>query len=243
MDNEKNQGTTKPVERREENDGTNRARNRTVMLTPEVTGQVRALLNQDRPSDSPPARDSQQGDGFAPVSGSGSLNPMTGLITRDGPREQSKPTSGGFTLQTETKQSVPTGAPIDHGVVQSARQQSVGLATDKLTRIVGFLVSYDKNPTGEVLDLRFGRWIVSSDKTSDGNFLIIKDESVSPLHAIVKITEEGEIQVLDQLSEHGTSIRHKDGDEEKLSGSMGTIDHGDKVTFGSREFHVCLIPQ
>ncbi len=70
----------------------------------------------------------------------------------------------------------------------------------------------------------------------------MKDATVSPLHAIVKISENGEIQVLDQLSEHGTTIRRIDGTEEKLSGSMGAVGHGDLVSFGNRSFHVCLIP-
>ena len=82
---------------------------------------------------------------------------------------------------------------------------------------------------------------MSSERTSEGNFLIVKDSSVSPLHAILKISEEGEIQVLDQLSEHGTVITKAEGEEEKLSGSMGSIGHGDLITFGERKFNVCLV--
>lgn len=236
MDNEKNQGGVKSSERREDGgDGANRARNRTVMLTPEVTGQVRALLNQDRPSDSSMRDSTAASDGFAPV---GSFNPMTGLIGR----EPQRSASGSFGNIPEPRPATPTGAPLEPSVIQSARQQSVGVVSDKLTKLIGFLVSYDNNSTGEVLDLRHGRWIVSSERTSDGNFLIVKDETISPLHAIVKISEAGEIQVLDQLSEHGTTIRKSDGTEEKLSGSMGAVCHGDTVSFGGRNFHVCLIP-
>ncbi len=245
MDNEKNIEKTLGKERKDEttSDAANRARNRTVMLTPEVTGQVRALLNQDRQSDIFGKESQKGGDSFSPVNNISSA--MTGLITRDGSKEP-QPSRGGSSgtgnpSPVEARSAAATGSPINQSVVQAARNNTVGVVTEKLTPIVGFLVSYDSNPAGEVLELRSGRWIVSSERTSDGNFLIVKDASVSPLHAILKISEVGAIQVLDQLSENGTSICHIEGEEEKLSGSMGSIENGDKITFGKRCFHVCLV--
>jgi len=62
------------------------------------------------------------------------------------------------------------------------------------------------------------------------------------MHAIVRICEGGEIQVLDQLSEYGTKIMKADsGEEEELSGDKGSIGHGDMILFGKRKFHVCLV--
>ncbi len=236
MDNEKLFGTSKAgTERREDtqSDAANRARNRTVMLTPEVTGQVRALLNQGQQISEPTAREL---DGFAPVSGG--LNSMSGLISRE---SVSTPSGNWKSVENKPSPSATTGAPLDVGIVNAVRGNSVGVVSEKLTPIVGFLVSYDSNPTGEVLELRSGRWIVSSERTTDGNFLIVKDPTVSPLHAILKISDQGEIQVLDQLSEHGTIIKHPDGEDEQLAGSMGRIDHGDTIAFGKKCFHVCIV--
>jgi hypothetical protein len=58
----------------------------------------------------------------------------------------------------------------------------------------------------------------------------------------MRISENGEIQVLDQLSEFGTRIRLSGSNEEvELSGDKSTIEHGDIVQFGDRTFFVCLL--
>jgi hypothetical protein len=50
------------------------------------------------------------------------------------------------------------------------------------------------------------------------------------------------LQVLDQLSENGTKIKHFGNDSwEELSGDKGTLEHGDIIVFGERKFHVCLV--
>ena len=113
----------------------------------------------------------------------------------------------------------------------------------KQSPIVGFLVSYDSNPNGSVFELRSGRMIVTSEAPGTGNFLVIQDESVSPMHAIMRISAGGEVQVLDQLSEFGTRIkRFGADDEEELSGDKSTVEHGDTLKFGNRSFHVCIVP-
>jgi hypothetical protein len=112
----------------------------------------------------------------------------------------------------------------------------------KVTPIVGFFVSFDEDPNGEVLALRSGRLLVSSEKPTTGSFVVIKDESVSPMHAILRITEEGQIQILDNLSEHGTTIiRAQDGEELKLSGEKALLNHRDIVQIGARSFKVCIL--
>jgi hypothetical protein len=73
---------------------------------------------------------------------------------------------------------------------------------------------------------------------------MLKDESVSMNHAILRISAHGEVQVLDQLSEFGTKIKRYGTDEEiELSGDKGNVEHGDVLSFGNRKFHVCIIAQ
>ena len=110
------------------------------------------------------------------------------------------------------------------------------------TQLVGFLVSFDNEPNGSYLELRVGRLIVSSKFEGSGNCLVLQDESVSPMHAIMRITLGNSVQVLDQLSESGTRIqRAGSGEEQFLSGEKSTLSHGDVIVFGDRSFYVCLI--
>lgn len=110
------------------------------------------------------------------------------------------------------------------------------------TQLVGFLVSFDYEPNGSYLELRVGRLIVSSKFEGSGNCLVLQDESVSPMHAIMRITLGNSVQVLDQLSESGTRIqRAGSGEEQFLSGEKSTLSHGDVIVFGDRSFYVCLI--
>lgn len=108
--------------------------------------------------------------------------------------------------------------------------------------LVGFLVSFDHDPRGTYVELRTGRLIVSSQQEESGNCLVIRDVSVSPMHAIMRVAPGGIVQVLDQLSESGTRVKHIGQQEEVfLSGEKATVAHGDVVFFGDRKFHVLLV--
>jgi len=227
MDNEKNANFEESLAGEESevaSDTSARARNRTVMLTPEITGEVRARLAQDmqqgvdditQPSPAAPA-----GSGLFQSPPSGSSYVPAGEKLSGGPAMQSQP-----------------------GAVQPALQNAEGIIWTQETPIIGFLVAYDQNPNGAAFELRQGRLIVTSEAPGAGNYLVIKDGSVSPMHAIMRIGEDGSIQILDQLSEFGTKIL-RSGDTEnetELSGDKSDLGHGDVVRFGSRNFHVCLV--
>ena len=119
---------------------------------------------------------------------------------------------------------------------------SDGIVWGKVTPVVGFLVSFDSDSNGEFYVLRNGRLVITSQPPPGGSYLYIKDESVSPMHAIMRVSESGEIQVLDQLSEFGTIVKRFGSDEEmKLSGDKCSLDHGDTIRFGTRNFNVCIL--
>lgn len=108
--------------------------------------------------------------------------------------------------------------------------------------LVGFLVAFDVDPRGVVVELREGRMIVSSEKVGAAPCLVIEDGSVSPMHAIIRVTSGEPIYILDQLSEFGTRIQHAEtGECESLYGEKGVAKHGDVVFFGEKKFHVCLV--
>jgi len=230
-----------------------RARNRTVMLTPEITGQVRARLAKELDPSSALAglTDQSRGSGF------NSVAPRRPAV--EAPPDRSRPTpispaqAGGHGAYQEVRRPVeaPQGAPRP-GAAPLARPPAAPEAVPdgdviewkKSSALVGILVTYDRDTNGEIFPLRSGRLIVTSEMPSGGNFFFLEDGSVSSMHAIVRIGEDGAIQILDQLSEHGTTIRRlTSGEEIRLSGDKANVEHGDEVAFGERRFTVCLLPR
>lgn len=224
-----------------------RARNRTVMLTPEVTGQVRARLAQEAPinegfggggpvssSLGEVASASNQSEGFG----------MSHTDLRPSASLGQSPDRSGFQPVRSSRGPAGYEEPLAHVAPPPQQKRSTsggGISWSKETMLIGFLVSFDGNPNGEFYDLRAGRIMVTS-QGGDANSLVINDESVSPMHAVMRIGADGDIQVLDQLSEHGTKITRAGSDtEEQLSGEKSSVGHGDLITFGSRSFYVCLV--
>lgn len=212
-------------------ESSSRARNRTVMLTPEITGQVRARLAQEAEGFSSPSVDPLDiGGGFE--------SPRAGFSQHE---PDADPAGAPQTVALGGP-SRGAGAPAEYGA-PTARggSRESGIVWTKETPVVGFLVSYDRDENGEVFVLRSGRIMISS-QSGEANTLVVHDDSVSPMHAIMRITTEGEIQVLDQLSEFGTRILRKGGgEEEQLSGEKTSVGHGDVIRFGNRSFHVCTV--
>ena len=204
------------------NESATRARNRTVMLTPDVTGQVRARLQQEMGQGAPDQ------DFITPSSARPQTPVMRAIVQDEGfvpPATRPTPIVG-------PSVTVGSGQPIQRPKAPAVQKNP----------LIGFLVSFDKDPAGEYHELRSGRIIITSDEVGLGNHLVIQDETVSPMHAILRVSPSGEIQVLDQLSEHGTSIRRFGStEEEQLSGDKSTIDHGDVIKFGKRGFILCII--
>ena len=84
--------------------------------------------------------------------------------------------------------------------------------------------------------------MISSDGSSSDRCLVLRHDSVSPMHAIMRISGNGDVLILDQLSEHGTKIRRaENGKEEFLMGVKSALKHGEVVIFGECEYHVALL--
>ncbi|MDC0357515.1 FHA domain-containing protein [Oligoflexia bacterium] len=231
MDNDKNtdfEDTLNAEESEFGTDTTSRARNRTVMLTPEITGEVRARLAQDMEQ---PVDPLQQIVG-ARTPGAPVAEPAHG--------SSYSPAGSNKAAAAEPMSSAPQPVALPPAAAISYANE--GVVWSKESPIVGFLVSYDENPNGAVYELRSGRLIVTSEGPGTGNYLVVMDDTVSPMHAIMRMDAKGEIQVLDQLSEFGTHIRRSKNDEvEELSGDKSSLEHGDIISFGNRKFHVCVV--
>lgn len=250
-----------------------RARNQTVMLSPELTGQVRNMLNNPDGASSnpdplsellPPMNwDRPSGPGGRPAAGNSSKpavsNDRTGDLTSqaDLTAGTRKPTGRMNPRSVQPAPSVTNQATfsVNPGVAKSgssgaqptmraASMRQAELQREARSRIVGFLISFDKNQFGEVFEIRVGRFLLSSKASEHGDAIVIDDESISPLHAIVRAADDGRVQVLDQLSEFGTGVTRAGTDtEEEVAGAMVSLSHGDLIRFGKRQFVVCLVPK
>ena len=218
-------------EKGEYSESSSRARNRTVMLTPEITGQVRARLAQD-PSQEPLGAPAPNLIGAPTQHLSGGFESVRG--SPHAPALQGRGHSP---------------EPVEHSRAHPPQPQPVhrdreGIVWVKESPVVGFLVCYDVNENGQVYELRVGRVMVTNQSQGETNTLVIKSDAVSPMHAIIRVGAGGDIQVLDQLSEAGTTIRRfGSGEEEHLAGDKGNLEHGDVVKFGDRSFYVCIVPR
>lgn len=285
-----------PADDKQRNNAASRARNRTVMLTPEMTGQVRALLYQDPEEDTPPPLSGRRDpmtellppmDWSRPGSAPANAEPAKEAPVRqaidfnaenepsEDPRTSRKASTGkldAHVIQEAVSAPYPSepeprpfapqapAAPSQVSVNQNAARSGAGVGAGAMyakrgnagqmpivpaptSKVVGFLISFDKNKFGDIFEVRAGRWLITSRPTDHGEFILIEDETVSPLHAIVRATKEGRIQVLDQLSEFGTGVtRFNESKELEVSGTMVNVDHGDVLRLGERHFVVVTIP-
>jgi hypothetical protein len=197
------------VDDKKSDDAAHRARNRTVMLTPDITGEVRNRLAKDIASAS--------SDGFVQPGKAPTSTPSIPLAHSPSATYQEKNT-------------------------HSQVVQKVHKDIDNQSPLTGFLVSFDNGPSGEYFELRVGRRVITNDSSAQGQTIVIEHDTVSPMHAILRVAPNGSLQVLDQLSEHGTTIKRSGTEEEiSLSGEKASLENGDIIKFGERKFIVCLI--
>jgi FHA domain len=248
MDNDKNREFDEANGRESDfsSESATRARNRTVMLTPEITGQVRARLAQELEGASEHSNNPRPENAGAHKPNANTFVPPSlgsdSFMGQFNPQQRSVlESTSDDSSAIMSRQGSPVSGQQNMKPAVTPRS-SVATAYTKESPIVGFLVSFDVNTNGDVYDLRSGRLIISSEPASGGNYIVIDDQSVSPMHAILRIGSTGEVQVLDQLSEFGIHIkRFGVEDEEHISGEKSTIEHGDVIRFGNRSFHVCIL--
>lgn len=127
-------------------------------------------------------------------------------------------------------------------VSSNAAAVQEGIFWSKETPLIGFLVALNDNARTKYYELHAGRLVVSSEPVVGGSYLLLKEDSVSPMHAVLKIAMNGTLQILDQLSENGTKIERFDsGEIVELSGDKANVGHGDVLSFGDCRYAVCLI--
>jgi len=155
-------------------------------------------------------------------------------------RDRSSASSTGDT-QNETREAKGTGRDRseDSRVPGPAKSATMTKHVDHDGRLYGWLVSYS-NPDGEAIELREGKFFVTSSSLKETD-LVIDDDSVSTPHAVVTVGAERGLQVQDLMSEGGVFVRQRENDVYRREEEVVEIDHGDWVRFGDVEFLITLI--
>jgi hypothetical protein len=209
--------------------------------------QVRAVVQQRSVAGANPVAPKASQGGHGSLHGRTSMVRPSSMMPLDHGASESKGGRGGAdeadrhnSLGSESNANI---ASTPHGTKYGAHS---AMPTSNLqpatSLLLGFLVSFDKNPYGDAYEIREGRTIISSDlPMSGGMVLLIDDPSVQSMHAVIKGEGDGTIILLDQLSESGSFVRSLDGEEKQLCGDRASIKHGDMIRFGARLFKVCLL--
>jgi len=117
--------------------------------------------------------------------------------------------------------------------VQATKKASAG-------ELIGWFVTYGDNKKGEAIEIRSGRFFISSGKVREDD-MIVNHDSISTPHCLVKSGADG-IQIQDLMSEAGTFVS-KAGSKDYLQLlESAKLAHGDSVKFGEYEVLVCLVP-
>ena len=108
-------------------------------------------------------------------------------------------------------------------------------------QLIGWLLSFKKDSCGSAVEIREGRFFVSSSKVRETD-LVISDGSLSVPHCLMKADRGTGIQVQDLMSENGTYIRKEHSGEYEIVTSPTVAEHGDWLKFGDYEVMVCVVP-
>ena len=120
-------------------------------------------------------------------------------------------------------------ATVPVGQAAAAPKAAVGTA-----RIVGWMVSFDKNPAGQEYVIRAGRSRIGRGR--DNEISLFFEDKASDLHATI-IWRNGNCAVKDEGSTNGTLVN---GDDIGIA-SVPPLQSGDSVTIGGSTFLVFLI--
>jgi hypothetical protein len=121
---------------------------------------------------------------------------------------------------------------------------SAFISNDTGGPLVGFLVSYDEIPSGIGLELRPGRWVVSSGYDTSDRVLFVPSEIVDLNHATLEVRADGGILV--RSTGNGiTMIRRSKTSEVSRVRPLRpeALEHGDMIMFGDIKFKVALLPR
>lgn len=140
-------------------------------------------------------------------------------------RDMSEAYSGGEERQRETGFRAESPSP-------AAEQEGV---------LVGWFVDYSRDSKGTAREIRTGRFFLSGEQLRPTD-MVLKHESVSTPHCLVRASAQGGMHFQDLMSERGTFVRRLGESSFQRINEPFSVESGDSIRFGGVEVTVCLIP-
>ena len=108
--------------------------------------------------------------------------------------------------------------------------------------LIGWFVEFASDSNGISREIRAGRFFIGRQRLR-GHDMVIEDASLSTPHCLVFADSSGHLQIQDLMSERGTSVKRKGNTSYESISESVSVQHGDRIRFGSLEVLVCLIPE
>lgn len=126
--------------------------------------------------------------------------------------------------------------------VQSGSKKAPLRQVSKKDRLIGWLVSYEKDSKGEMHEIRTGRSFISAQDMPHDRAITLDAQDISTPHMALSGTAQHRLMVQDIFSSAGSFlIRGRSGEEVIVRGPT-ELQHGDWLKVGeSTKFQVCLI--
>jgi len=164
-----------------------------------------------------------------------------------GDRNQGDRNRGGRNRAAHPQQNKPEHVQAERRPVEERREVPraqnnfrVDVAPSSETPLVAWFVNY-KEEKGRATEVREGRFFISGELIKETD-LVIKSETVSSPHCIIKAQAGVGVMVQDLMSEEGTHLQKAGKDKYKAVDGAVAVNHGDKLKFGDYEVLVCLLP-
>jgi rRNA maturation endonuclease Nob1 len=144
-------------------------------------------------------------------------------------------------LSSSNEVHFPSSIPVEPSPTVSRETQVsvVRREASAVGRLFGWFVSY-LNPEGDAVELREGKFFISSEKVRKSD-LVIDDPSLSSPHAMVSLFQSQGLVVQDLMSERGVFVRRKGNAAYRKEEDAVRLEHGDWLRIGDVEFLVVLI--
>ena len=178
--------------------------------------------------------------------------PICQAGTADAPKEKSKShqktlgqvekaalqVSGGARRETKVENHILEGGSVGS---KKAKRKTVVISTNKShgkddsaprPRIVGFLITYSYDPSGEYFEIREGRHVIGAGVDTD--ITLKGDKNISSEHSIL-LFRRGVFLMRDNLSTNGTFVNG-----EEIRGDV-SLNNYDKIKMGDTQFTLIII--
>jgi len=165
----------------------------------------------------------------APAYGQQQIAPVNGP-------QQMDPTGKTFNSALNQQQQQPQTQQSPRTVIRHAGvQPGAAKLPDNARKLVGFLVTYNKNPMGKAYNLYEGRNLIG--RAPDCDVSIPDDTQMSGQHMTIRfLSGNGKFRFKDEMSSNGTYINKELLDE-------GELQNYDIIRLGSTLFIFIAIPQ